>query len=287
MAKVKDYFSLVTFSHTIFAMPFALIGFFLAIQYSGFPFRWTTLLLCLGCMVMARNSAMGFNRWADRYIDEKNPRTAGREIPNGVIKGNAALAFSIVNAAMFVVLAGLINPLCLKLSPVALFVILGYSYTKRFTWLCHLILGLGLSFAPIGAYIAITAHFHWLPLIFSGIVLTWVGGFDIIYALQDAQFDQSNGYFSIPSKVGVRNALIISAILHFLSFSLVMISGILAKFGLIYWIGTAVFTGLLVYQHSIVKPSDLSRVNRAFGTTNGIASVIFAAFVIAGLFIRL
>jgi 4-hydroxybenzoate polyprenyltransferase len=286
MAKIKDYFSLVVFSHTIFAMPFALIGFFLAIQYSGFPFSWTTLLLCLGCMVLARNSAMGFNRWADRFIDKNNPRTAQREIPNGVIKGNAALAFSIVNASMFILLTALINPLCLKLSPVALIVILGYSYTKRFTWLCHLILGLGLSFAPIGAYIAITAQFHWLPLIFSGVVLTWVGGFDIIYALQDAQFDKSNGYYSIPSKVGVRNALIISGFLHLLSFSLVIISGILAKFGILYWIGALVFTGLLIYQHSIVKPSDLSRVNRAFGTTNGIASVIFAAFVIADLFLR-
>ncbi len=286
MAKIKDYFSLVVFSHTIFAMPFAMIGFFLAVQYSGYPFSWSTLLLCLGCMVLARNSAMGFNRWADRFIDGKNPRTAQREIPKGVIKGNAALGFSFINASLFIFLAGLINPLCLKLSPIALMVILGYSYTKRFTWLCHLILGLGLSFAPIGAYIAITAQFHWLPLIFSGLVLTWVGGFDIIYALQDAQFDQSNGYFSIPSKVGVRNALIISASLHLVSFCLVIISGILAKFGIIYWIGTVIFTGLLVYQHSIVRPADLSRVNRAFGTTNGIASVIFAVFVIADLFIR-
>ncbi len=285
MAKIKDYFSLVVFSHTVFAMPFALIGFFLAIRYSGFPFNWVTLILCLACMVFARNSAMGFNRWADRFIDGKNPRTAQREIPKGVIKGNAALAFSLVNAALFVVMAGLTNPLCLKLSPIALLIILGYSYTKRFTWLCHLILGLGLSIAPIGAYIAITAQFHWLPLIISGIVLTWVGGFDIIYALQDAQFDKSNGYFSIPSAVGIKNALIISSLLHLITFSLVVAAGILAKSGILYWVGAALFTGLLVYQHSIVKPSDLSRVGRAFGTTNGIASVIFATFVIAGLYL--
>lgn len=285
MARIKDYFSLVVFNHTIFAMPFALIGFFLAIRYSNYPFSWTTLLLCIGCMVLARNAAMGFNRWADRYIDEKNPRTAQREIPQGIIKGKAALAFSMINAVLFIVVAGLINPLCLKLSPLALLIILGYSYTKRFTWLCHLILGLGLSIAPIGAYIAIAAQFHWLPLMFSGIVLTWVGGFDIIYALQDEHFDKSNGFFSIPSKVGVWNALIISTILHSITFILVVITGIVAGFGLMYWLGSAVFTGLLIYQHLIVKPNDLSRVNRAFGTTNGIASVVFALTLIIGLYI--
>lgn len=285
MARIKDYFSLVVFNHTIFAMPFALIGFFLAIRYSSFPFSWTTLLLCIGCMILARNAAMGFNRWADRYIDQKNPRTAEREIPQGIIKGKAALAFSLINAVLFIVLAGLINPLCLKLSPLALLIILGYSYTKRFTWLCHLILGLGLSIAPIGAYIAIAAQFHWLPLMFSGIVLTWVGGFDIIYALQDEDFDKSNGFFSIPSKVGVRNALIISVILHTITFSVVVITGFLAGFGLMYWVGSAIFTALLVYQHLIVKPNDLSRVNRAFGTTNGIASIVFALTLIIGLYI--
>jgi len=285
MARIKDYLSLVVFNHTIFAMPFALIGFFLAIRYSSFPFRWTTLLLCIGCMILARNAAMGFNRWADRYIDEKNPRTAQREIPQGIIKGKAALAFSLINAALFIVVAGLINPLCLKLSPLALLIILGYSFTKRFTWLCHLILGLGLSIAPIGAYIAITAQFHWLPLMFSGIVLTWVSGFDIIYALQDEHFDNSNGFFSIPSKVGIRNALTISIMLHSLTFILVIITGIVARFGVMYWVGSAIFTTLLVYQHLIVKPNDLSRVNRAFGTTNGIASVFFALTLIIGLYI--
>lgn len=285
MARIKDYFSLVVFSHTIFAMPFALIGFFLAIRFSGYPFNWITLILCIGCMVLARNAAMGFNRWADRYIDEKNPRTAHREIPKGIIKGKAALAFSVINASLFILVAGLINPLCLKLSPLAVLIILGYSYTKRFTWLCHLILGLGLAIAPIGAYIAITAQFHWLPLMFSGIVLTWVGGFDIIYALQDQHFDKSNGFFSIPSKVGIRNALIISTVLHIITFMLVVITGIVAGFGLMYWIGSAIFTILLFYQHLIVKPNDLTRVNRAFGTTNGLASVVFALCLIIGLYI--
>ncbi|MCX6223887.1 MAG: putative 4-hydroxybenzoate polyprenyltransferase [Bacteroidia bacterium] len=286
MARIKDYFSLVVFSHTIFAMPFALIGFFLAIRYSGYPFSWLSLLLCLGCMVFARNSAMGFNRWADRFIDGKNPRTAQREIPKGIIKGNAALTFSLGNAALFIVVAGLINPLCLILSPLALTIILGYSFTKRFTWLCHLILGLGLSIAPIGAYISIAGQFHWLPLMFSAVVLTWVGGFDIIYALQDTQFDESNGFYSIPSKIGIRNALIISMILHLLTVALVVVTGLTARFGPLYWLGCLIFIALLVYQHLIVKSDDLTRVNRAFGTTNGIASVIFAVLVIADLFVR-
>lgn len=284
MARVKDWFSLVVFSHTIFALPFALIGFFLAIRYSNYPFSWLTLLLCIGCMVFARNAAMGFNRWADRGIDAKNPRTAQREIPAGLIKGNTALAFTVANAALFIVLTGLINPLCFKLSPVALFIILGYSYTKRFTWLCHLILGLGLSIAPIGAYIAISSQFHWLPLIYSGIVLSWVSGFDIIYALQDAQFDKSFGYFSIPSAAGIRNALLISIILHVITFALILIAGHFAGSGTWYWLGCIIFTALLVYQHLIVKPGDLSKVNRAFGTTNGIASIIFAILVITDLY---
>jgi len=285
MAKIKDYLSLVVFAHTIFAMPFALIGFFLAIRNSGYPFSWITLLLCLVCMVCARNAAMGFNRWADRDIDARNPRTANREIPRGIIKSRSALAFTIVNAVSFIVAAGLINPLCLKLSPVALLIVMGYSYTKRYTWLCHLVLGLGLSVAPIGAYIAVTGHFHWLPLLFSGVVLTWVGGFDVLYSLQDVEFDQSNGCHSIPSKVGIRNALMVSIFLHIITIAFVVSAGVLARFGLMYWVGCTVFTGLLIYQHLIVKPDDLSRVNRAFGTTNGIASLLFAVAVIIGLYI--
>jgi 4-hydroxybenzoate polyprenyltransferase len=285
MARIKDYFSLVVFSHTIFAMPYALIGFFLAVRYSGFPFSWIKLLLCIVCMIVARNAAMSFNRYADRLFDKKNPRTSQREIPLGIINGKAALAFSLVNSILFVVAASLINPLCMKLSPIALFVILVYSYTKRFTWLCHLFLGLGLSIAPIGAYIAIAGQFHWLPLIFSGIVLTWVGGFDIIYALQDEQFDKSNGLFSIPSKTGIRNALIISIFLHFITSALTIMAGLLAGFGLTYWLGCVIFAVLLMYQHMIVTPTDLSKVDRAFGTTNGLGSLVFALTLIIDLYV--
>ena len=286
MARFRDYLSLVVFSHTIFAMPFALTGFFLGVTYGDTPFSWSLLGLCILCMVFARNSAMGFNRWADRHMDALNPRTSNREIPKGIIRGNAALVFSLANAALFVGTTALINPLCLKLSPVALAVILGYSYTKRFTWLCHLILGVGLAIAPLGAYIAVTGRFDWLPVLISGIVLTWVGGFDIIYAMQDEQFDKTSGYHSIPAFFGGKVALGISTALHILTVGMILATGFAGRFGTAFWVGAAAFVLLLVYQHIIVKPNDLSRVNRAFGTTNGIASVMFALFTIIDLLVR-
>jgi 4-hydroxybenzoate polyprenyltransferase len=283
--KIRNYLSLVVFAHTIFAMPFALTGFFLAIRYAGYPFRWQQLVLVIACMVWARNAAMGFNRWADRWFDSQNPRTAGREIPTGIITGRSALLFSLVNALLFILTAAMLNNLCLYLSPVALLVVLGYSYTKRFTWLCHLILGLGLSLAPIGAYLAVTGRFDWLPLIFSGIVITWVGGFDIIYALQDEKFDRAMKLHSIPARIGVKSALGASVALHLVTAAFVILAGWLALGNWAYWSGALVFIILLAYQHLIVKPGNLSRVNRAFGTTNGIASLIYATFTIISLYL--
>jgi 4-hydroxybenzoate polyprenyltransferase len=176
--------------------------------------------------------------------------------------------------------------LTLILSPVALFVILGYSLTKRITVLCHFILGLGLSLAPIGAYIAVTGKFNFLPIIYSFIVLSWVSGFDILYALQDDEFDRSNSLFSIPSKTGRKKAIVISIIVHCFTFLLVLGAGIFSPAGCLYWIGAALFSSLLVYQHLIVKYDDISKVNLAFATTNGIASILFAAFVILDLFAK-
>jgi 4-hydroxybenzoate polyprenyltransferase len=236
-------------------------------------------------MVFARNAAMGFNRYADRHFDAANPRTAQREIPSGRIGVKSAVIFIIVNSALFILAAGYINRLTLILSPVALVVILGYSLTKRFSALCHFILGLGLSLAPIGAYISVTGRFALLPVVYSLIVLTWVSGFDILYALQDDQFDRENNLYSIPSLTGRRNAIIISSIVHFLTFILVITAGILGGQGLLFWAGADIFSLLLLYQHLIVKPSDISRINLAFGTTNGIASITFAIFVIADLII--
>jgi 4-hydroxybenzoate polyprenyltransferase len=300
MSKVKSYLSLIKFSHTIFAMPFAMIGFFLALFETTsvvpgwhrkiFPpqFDWnfiiTQFVLVILCMVFARSAAMAFNRYLDRSFDAQNPRTAIREIPAGIISANNALLFTIVSCCLFLVSCFFINKICFYLSPVALLVVLGYSYTKRFTPLCHLVLGLGLSLAPIGAYLAVTGHFSLLPVLFSFTVIFWVSGFDIIYALQDEEFDKSQKLYSIPAALGKAKALRVSRLLHFFSAAFVIAAGIYGSFGIWFWIGAMVFTGMLIYQHTIVKPDDLSKVNLAFMTANGIAGVVFAIFVIADLF---
>jgi 4-hydroxybenzoate polyprenyltransferase len=311
MSKVKSYLSLIKFSHTIFAMPFAMIGFFLAIMKLDYATSvvpgWHTrifpdeaiqsqfnsltnqliykFVLVILCMVFARSAAMAFNRYLDRSFDAKNPRTAIREIPAGIIKANSVLLFTIVNCLLFIACTFFINKLCFFLSPVALLVVLGYSYTKRFTPLCHLVLGLGLSLAPIGAYLAVTGQFAFLPILFSMAVIFWVSGFDIIYALQDEEFDKSQKLYSIPSWLGKAKALRVSELLHLLSAACVITAAVVGGFGWLYWAGVAVFAGMLIYQHSIVKPTDLRKVNLAFMTANGIASVVFAIFVIADLFI--
>jgi 4-hydroxybenzoate polyprenyltransferase len=311
MSKVKNYLSLIRFSHTIFAMPFALIGFFLGVYRaplgieqrnlnSSIGWHWDSpftnilyrheylLELCLVilCMVFARSAAMAFNRWLDVKFDALNPRTAIREIPAGIISKNSALRFVIFNCLAFIFCTVLINPLCFALSFVALAVVLGYSYTKRFTPLCHLVLGLGLSLAPIGAYLAVTGYFAWLPILFSFTVIFWVSGFDIIYALQDEEFDKTQELYSMPAWLGKAKALRVSEFLHLLSTACVVTAGIYGGFGGWYWAGVAVFIGMLIYQHTIVKPNDLSRVNLAFMTANGVASVVFAAFVITDLFLK-
>lgn len=280
---MKSYLSLIKFSHTVFALPFALIGFFLAVWKYGHTFSWQLFALVVLCMVFARSAAMAFNRYLDRDIDAKNPRTAIREIPSGIITPRNALVFTVISSGLFILSAWAINPLCFYLSPVALAVILGYSYTKRFTALCHLVLGLGLSLAPIGAWLAVTGAFHWLPILFSAVVLCWVSGFDIIYALQDDSFDRMNGLRSIPAMAGRKQALRISRMLHVLAAAIVATAGWAGGFGLLYWVGAAIFTALLIYQHRLVSVNDLSRVDLAFFTTNGIASVVFAGFVLADM----
>jgi len=284
MNKLLLYSRLVKFEHTIFAMPFALIGFFLAAMVTDqIPF-WKLLGAIVLAMVFARNAAMGFNRYLDRKFDAANPRTSAREIPAGLVSAPRALTFVVLNALLFVAICYLINSLCFALSPVALFVILGYSFTKRFTPLCHFVLSLGLSLAPIGAWLAVSGYFALLPLLFSGVVFFWVSGFDIIYACQDVEFDHKYHLQSIPVQVGVRSALRISVALHLVSFLFVVLAGIFMQANLIFWIGAILFGGLMIYQHRIVKADDLSRVNLAFGTTNGIAGVVFALFVIGSLY---
>lgn len=276
--QLPHYFSLIKFSHTIFAMPFALLGFFLGLKHTESPFSIYTLIPVLLCMVFARSAAMAFNRYTDRKIDAANPRTASqREIPRGIISPRSALWFVWINALLFMGTTFFINSLCFYLSPVALAVILGYSYTKRFTALCHLVLGLGLALAPLGAYLAVTGVFHIQPVLLALLVLCWVSGFDIIYALQDEHFDKENRLHSIPAILGGANALTLSRMLHGACIVLLLYLGWVWHGSYFYWTGAFLFGALLVYQHSLVSPENLSRVNLAFFTSNGIGSIVFAA----------
>jgi len=276
--KIQKYFRFIKFSHTIFAMPFAMIGFFLAISRDENSFSWLVFIFI--SMIFARSAAMGFNRYLDRNIDAKNPRTAQREIPQGKISEKSALVFVVVMSVLFIATTFLINKLVFYLSFVALAVVLGYSYTKRFTPLSHIVLGIGLALAPIGAYLSVTSKFDLIPLLYSLLVLFWVSGFDIIYALQDYDFDKQNNLRSIPVLVGKKKAMTISVFLHLITAAISVTIGLLGSYGIFYWVGAIIFNALLFYQHTIVKYDDLSRVNLAFGTTNGIASVVFATFVI-------
>lgn len=286
MNTVAKYARLVRFSHTIFALPFALIGFTLgAVERNAAessPYWWVMpLVQVLLCMVFARNTAMGFNRWADRDIDKANPRTAQREIPRGVVSPRNALVFVAINALLFIAAACTINPLTAWLSPVALAVILAYSYCKRFTSLAHLVLGLSLSIAPVGAYISVTGGFALRPCILSLLVLTWCAGFDIIYALQDADFDRAHGLHSIPARMSARGALGVSLGLHAVSVAALIWFALLSPQRIWLWAGVTIFVALLTMEHILVTPSRQKNIGIAFGTLNGLASLQLAVFVIA------
>lgn len=287
MTPIHNFLSLVKFSHTLFALPFALIGYFMGIEFSVHEFDWTLFVKVLLCMVFVRSAAMAFNRYIDRDIDAANERTAvEREIPKGIISPKAALIFVIINSALFIATTYFINDICFYLSPIALLVVLGYSYTKRFTALCHLVLGLGLSLAPIGAYLAVVGSFATLPVLLSIAVLFWVSGFDLIYALQDENFDRKMSLHSIPVALGTKGTLMLSALFHGITAALIVWVSVKAEANLLFWIGSLIFIALLTYQHLIVKPNDLSKVNRAFFTTNGVASLIFSIFVISSFYLN-
>ena len=287
---MKNYLNLVKFSHTIFALPFAMVGYFLGVNRPEHAFDWKVLGLVIFCMVFARNAAMAFNRWQDRDIDGKNPRTAVREIPAGIIPEKSVLWFVILSSVGLIVTTYFINDICFYLSPIALAITLGYSYTKRFTALCHLVLGLGLALAPVGAYMAVTGTFGLVPVLLGGAVLFWVAGFDIIYALQDFEFDKSLNLYSTPVWLGKDKALILSSVFHvitalFISLAAYYVSIDYLNIGVIHFIGAAIFIGLLIYQHTLVKANDLSKVNMAFFTTNGLASMVFGVLLIVDLYV--
>jgi len=267
-----------------------MIGVFLAHYIEDLSFRFDKLALVILCMIFARNAAMAFNRYLDRDIDGINPRTLAREIPAGKVSVNSAFLFVLINCLLFIGTTYFINVLCFYLSPVALFTVLIYSYTKRFTSLCHIVLGIGLALAPIGAYLAVAGSFHLVPVLYGLAVLFWVAGFDIIYALQDVSFDQSQNLKSIPVALGKENALKLSTFFHIICASLLLfagwqLQGIHSGIGYLHWMAITVFIFLLIYQHTLVKPNDLKRVDLAFFTTNGIASLIFGILVILDFYI--
>lgn len=282
---MKAYLSLIKFAHTVFALPFALMAYFLAIRSGEEMINWILFGLILLCMVFARSAAMAFNRYVDRRIDAQNTRTLIREIPAGIISPKAALSLTIVMAIAFMATTYFINPLCFFLSPVALLVILGYSYTKRFTWLCHFVLGVGLGLAPVGAYIAVTGRFEVLPVLYGCMVMLWVSAFDILYALQDEEFDKANHLHSVPARFGKVKAKRIALAVHAGCAALLLfISWYQAQhfpsLGILHWVAAFGFILLLIWQHRLVYLYDLKRINQAFFETNGLASIFFGTTVI-------
>lgn len=286
MSKIGDYLSLVKFSHTIFAMPFALLSFtyaWMTAEHSSV--LWVMLLQVVACMVFARNVAMGFNRWADRKIDAENPRTAMREIPAGKISSRGAVVFIIINALLFVATTITINPLCAWLSPVALLVVMFYSYCKRFTALAHIVLGISLGIAPVGAYMAVTGTSVLECWLLAVVVMTWCAGFDIIYALQDAEFDRKRGLHSIPSHFSARTSLVISALLHVVSVAVLMLFATSQPQSWLLYLGCALFAAILGLEHYLVTPTKQRNIGIAFGTLNAMASMTLAVCLIANLLI--
>ena len=280
MRKLKIILEMIKFEHTVFALPFAIMSAFIAEE--GLP-PLTKLGWILVAMIGARSCAMAFNRLADAEIDSQNPRTATRAIPAGLITKGAVWFFTLVSAGLLVCAAWRLNPLAFALSPVALAVIMGYSFTKRFTALSHLWLGLALSISPVGAWIAIKGQFDWTPIILCCVVLLWTAGFDIIYACQDVNFDRKHGLHSIPARIGIRWALWVSSALHVIAVLLLFGIPLLTELGLFYYIGVGIVVLIFIYEHAIVKPDDLSRVNLAFFTLNGMISLVLMALSIADI----
>jgi len=275
LGAIVTFGRMVKFSHTVFALPFALAATAIAARGHGITFAQVAAILV--AMAGARTAAMGFNRIADRAIDGKNPRTAGREIPTGKVSLLAASVLTATSAAVFVTAAASLGTLCLALSPAVLVLVLGYSFTKRFTWLCHLFLGLAIGIAPAGAWIAVRGELAapavWLVIA----VATWIGGFDILYALADRDFDRKAGIYSIPARFGVPASLVISAVMHAVTAAALIAAGRAAGLGVIYFLGVAVVGAIFIYEHAIVRPSDLSRLNVAFFNLNGYVSVAYLA----------
>lgn len=269
--------SMIKFSHSVFALPFALTGALLA--SCAIP-EASKIFWIIMAMVGARTAAMGFNRIIDRRIDGLNPRTMNREIPAGVVSTRSAVMFSISALALLFFAAYMLNPLCLMLSPLAVFVFIAYSYTKRFTWFSHFVLGIALSAAPIGAWIAVRGTFDPVILPLGIAVVFWLAGFDTLYALQDMSFDKSHGLYSIPARFGVERSLLFAKVFHLVSWSMLLLNGVLFNLNFIYWIGLAIVAAMLIYEHSLIKHDDLSKLNMAFFNMNGYISITVFLFTL-------
>lgn len=281
-SKITFYLRMIKISHSVFALPFAFTGAVLAA--SGIP-DWRQVIWIAVAMVGARSGAMGLNRIIDRKIDKENPRTSGREIPSGKISVMDASMFTAISLVVMVFAAYMLNPLCLMLSPVAIAVLVLYSYTKRFTWAAHFVLGIAISAAPLGAWIAVrgTFDFEILPLAIA--VIFWLAGFDVLYALQDMRFDRSYGLHSIPQRFGVKNSLYLSRLFHIITWFMLMATGFIFNLNVIYWAGMAIIAILLIYEHSLVKEDDLSKLNMAFFNMNGYISIVVFVFTLSDILI--
>lgn len=281
--RLVTYGRMIKFSHSIFALPFALAAFYLGTRREGFDPE--TLLWVIVAMVGARSAAMGFNRWIDADIDGLNPRTALREIPAGALSRPQVLAFVILSSALLVVAAWQLNPLCLALSPVALAIVFGYSFTKRFTMLSHVVLGLSLAIAPVGAWLAVRGQFELTPIPIGLAVLFWVTGFDILYSCQDVEFDHKLSLHSIPVRFGVPRALQLARVAHVIAIAALFAVAMVEPLHGSYFVGLALISALFAYEHSLVKAHDLSKIDAAFFTVNGwigvlyLATVVFAGFL--------
>ncbi len=275
--KLTLYLRMIKFSHSVFALPFALAAALIAA--AGIPSLHQIVWIVVA-MVGARSGAMGLNRLIDRKIDSANPRTAGRELPRGALGASETVLFVVISFCIMIVAAYMLNPLCLRLSPLAILVLLFYSYTKRFTWASHFVLGLAISGGPIGAWIAVRGSFDLNIIPLAVAVIFWLAGFDVLYALQDLEFDRGHGLYSIPGRFGVRRSLYLARIFHVVTFLLLITNGLLFGLGPFYWTGLVIIGGLFLYEHSLLKEGDLSKLDMAFLNMNGYISMTIFLFTL-------
>lgn len=285
--KVKIFSEMIKIEHTVFALPFAFMGAILGsfVVSNQLP-TWAQIGWILLAMFGARSAAFGFNRMIDRFIDAKNPRTAGRAIPAGLLKSSEVLIFTLICLALLLWASYQLSPLAFKLFPIALFMLVFYSYTKRFTWLCHVVLGLTIGLAPLGGWVAVTGEIDWAAIVFYLTIACWTAGFDIIYACQDIEFDQREGVYSIPARFGVANALHIARAFHIVTAIGFVVLFFAANLSWWYLAGMILSYIILFYEHYIVTPKDLSRLQTAFFTMNGALSIVVFVFTLLDLVVR-